>query len=88
MGGGGGNAYLLNCLLLKRRDGIASKSPVLAKDKQRLSVFTVVENEQRLSVFASSFFASFWIFFVHLFDGLEYSSPICMYMELQRRIAS
>ena len=66
---------------------MASKSPVLAEDKQRFSVFIVAENEQRLSVFASSF-ASYWIFFVHLFDGLEYASPICVYMELQRRIAS
>ena len=70
-------------MLLKRRDGIASKSPVLAEDKQRFPIFTVAENEQRLSVFASSFFASFWIFFVHLFDGLEYASPIYVYMELQ-----
>ena len=73
--------------LLKRRDGIVSKSPVLAEDRQRFLVFIVAENKQRLSFFPSSF-ASFWIFFVHLFDGLEYASPICVYMELQRKIAS
>ena len=65
-----------------RRDGIASKLPVVAEDEQRFSVFTVAENEQRFSVFVF-FFASFWILFFRLPDGLEHAIMICVYMKLE-----
>ena len=41
----------------------------------------VAEDEQRFSLLQT-------LFFVRLFDGLEHASLICVYMDLQRRIAS
>ena len=63
------------------RDGIASESAIVAEDEQRFSDFTIAENEQRFSLLQT-------LFFVRLFDGLEHASLICVYMDLQRRIAS
>ena len=54
---------------------------IVAKDEQRFSEFTIVENEHRFSLLQT-------LFFVRLFDGLEHASLICVYMDLQRRIAS
>ena len=48
------HAYLLNSLLLKKRNGIASESLDVAEDDQIFSVFIVVDHEQRFSVFSSS----------------------------------
>jgi len=67
--------------LLKNRDGIASKSSVVAEDEQSFSDFTIAEDEQRFSLLQRPFF-------VCLFDGLEHASLICVYMDLQRRITS
>ena len=61
----GKNAYLLNCRLLKSRDGIASKSAVVAQDKQRFSVFTIAKNEQRFSLLQRFLF--YFILFIYLF---------------------
>ena len=70
----GKNAYLLNCLLLKRRNGIASKSPVVAEDEQRFSVLPLQRTNKGFQVFLLFFFfsASFWIFFSRMVVGLEH----------------
>ena len=44
----------MNSLLLKKRNRIASESLDVAEDDQIFSVFTVVDHEQRFSVFSSS----------------------------------
>ena len=51
------NAYLLNFLLLKRRNGIASESLDVAEDEQIFPVFAVADHKQRFSGFSSSSFS-------------------------------
>ena len=47
----------MNCLLLKRRNGIASESLDVAEDEQIFSIFAVADHEQRFSGFSSSSFS-------------------------------
>ena len=71
----GGNAYLLNYLLLKSRDGRASTTSAVAEDERRFSGFTMAQNGQDFLLLQR-------LFFVSLFDGLGHASLICVYKEL------
>ena len=48
---------------------------VVAEDERRFSDFTMAQNKQDFLLLQG-------LFFVSLFDGLEHTSLICVYMEL------
>ena len=86
----GKNAYLLNCLLLKRRNRIASKSPIVAEDEQRFLVLLLQRTNRGFLVSLLFFPPSFWIFFSCMVVGLEHVILIWICseeMELEVRVS-